>query len=82
MAKRADRASVEEEEEEAQERGWGFDPKEAFQLGQLLLDARRKRLIAARDARELDDNVLREVLEQMDLEQALMDGMTKGANRL
>lgn len=82
MAKRADRTSAEEEEEEAQERGWGFDPKEAFQLGQLLLDARRKRLIAARDARELDDNVLREVLEQMDLEQALMDGMTKGANRL
>jgi CPA1 family monovalent cation:H+ antiporter len=26
--------------------------------------------------------VLREVLEQMDLEQALMDGMTKGAGRL
>ena len=66
----------------AQERGWGFDPREAFQLGQLLLDARRKRLIAARDARELDDIVLREVLEQMDLEQALMDGMTKGASRL
>lgn len=82
MAKRADRASAEEEEEEAEERGWGFDPKEAFQLGQLLLDARRKRLIAARDARELDDNMLREVLEQMDLEQALMDGMTKGASWL
>ncbi|MGV3574873.1 MAG: Na+/H+ antiporter [Devosia sp.] len=82
MAKRADRASAEEQQEETEERGWGFDPKEAFQLGQLLLDARRKRLIAARDARELDDNVLREVLEQMDLEQALMDGMTKGANRL
>ncbi|MET0439333.1 MAG: Na+/H+ antiporter [Devosia sp.] len=82
MAKRADRTSVEEEEDEAQERGWGFDREEAFRLGQTLLDARRKRLIAARDARELDDMVLREVLEQMDLEQALMDGMTKGANRL
>lgn len=82
MARRADRASEEEEEEEAQERGWGFDPDEAYQLGRLLLDARRKRLIAARDARELDDMVLREVLEQMDLEQALMDGMTKGVGRL
>ncbi|KRA99979.1 hypothetical protein ASD83_05740 [Devosia sp. Root685] len=82
MAKRADRSSAEEEQEEAEERGWGFDPKEAFQLGQLLLDARRQRLIAARDAQELDDMVLREVLEQMDLEQALMDGMTKGVARL
>ena len=81
MAKRADRTAAEEEQEEAEERGWGFDPQEAFQLGQLLLDARRKRLIAARDARELDDMVLREVLEQMDLEQALMDGLTKGVAR-
>lgn len=76
MARRTDRSSENEEE------GWDFDPEEAFELGQLLLDARRQRLIAARDARELDDMVLREVLEQMDLEQALMDGMTKGAGRL
>lgn len=62
--------------------GWGFEPEEAFKLGQRLLDARRSRLIAARDARELDDIVLREVLEQMDLEQALMDGMSKSAGRV
>jgi CPA1 family monovalent cation:H+ antiporter len=82
MERRADRVSADEEAEEAEGRVRGFDPKEAFELGQLLLDARRRRLIAARDARELDDMVLREVLEQMDLEQALMDGMTKGAGRL
>lgn len=79
MARRTDRTTAEEEEEE---KGWGFDRDEAFQLSQLLLEARRKRLIAARDARELDDITLREVLEQMDLEQALMDGMTKNLDRL
>lgn len=79
MARRADRTAAEEEDGE---KGWGFDREEAFELGQLLLEARRKRLIAARDARELDDITLREVLEQMDLEQALMDGMTKNVDRV
>ncbi|KKB81211.1 hypothetical protein VW35_03505 [Devosia soli] len=65
-----------------EESGFAADPREALALGQRLLEARRSRLIAARDARELDDNVLREVLEQMDLEQALMDGMNKRPDRL
>lgn len=56
-----------------------FDRVEAMMLGNLLLEARRNSLIAARDARKLDDAVLREMLEQMDLEQAFMDGMSKGA---
>lgn len=53
----------------------GFDRSEALVLGNLLLEARRKQLVAARDARELDDTVLRDLLEQMDLEQAFMDSM-------
>jgi Na+/H+ antiporter len=53
----------------------GFDRNEALTLGNLLLEARRKKLVAARDARQLDDTVLRDLLEQMDLEQAFMDSM-------
>ena len=59
-----------------------FDRAEAMALGGLLLEARRKSLIAARDARRLDDTVLREMLEQMDLEQAFMDGMGKRAGEV
>ena len=55
-----------------------FDQAETLALGNILLEARRKRLIAARDARELDDTVLRDMLEQMDLEQAFMDTLGKG----
>jgi NhaP-type Na+/H+ or K+/H+ antiporter len=51
----------------------GFDPGETLTLGKLLLEARRSRLIAARDAGELDDTIVREMLETMDLEQAFMD---------
>lgn len=76
MSRRTARPST----EEASNRG--FDPQQAFKLNQLLLEARRSRLIAARDDRELDDNVLREVLEQMDLEQALTDGMIKSGGRI
>ena len=49
----------------------------ALPVGQELLEARRQRLIAARDAQELDDTVVRETLEQMDLEQAFMDMNSK-----
>ena len=55
-----------------------FDQAEALVLGNVLLEARRSKLIAARDARELDDTVLRDMLEQMDLEQAFMDSLGKG----
>jgi CPA1 family monovalent cation:H+ antiporter len=57
----------------------GFDRNEALVLGNLLLEARRTQLVAARDARELDDTVLRDLLEQMDLEQAFMDSMGERA---
>lgn len=50
-----------------------FDTSEALTLGKLLLEARRSRLIAARDAGELDDTIVRDMLESMDLEQAFMD---------
>ncbi|KRA41687.1 cation:proton antiporter [Devosia sp. Root635] len=56
-----------------------FDQTEALVLGNILLEARRKQLIAARDARQLDDAVLRDMLEQMDLEQAFMDSLDKGS---
>ena len=59
----------------------GFDRNEALVLGNLLLEARRRKLVAARDARELDDTVLRDLLEQMDLEQAFMDSMGERAGR-
>ena len=51
----------------------GFDPAETLALGKLLLETRRRRLITARDAGELDDTIVREMLEAMDLEQAFMD---------
>jgi Na+/H+ antiporter len=54
-----------------------FDQAEAMHLSNLLLEARRESLIAARDDGRLDDAVLRDMLEQMDLEQAFMDGMSK-----
>ena len=54
-----------------------FDRVGALELGQELLEARRQRLISARDAQELDDTVVRETLEQMDLEQAFMDMNSK-----
>ncbi len=57
----------------------GFDQSEALKLGKLLLEARRNRLIAARDAGELDDTIVREMLEAMDLEQAFMDSWDSAA---
>lgn len=56
-----------------------IDQDEAFELGNIMLAARRKRLITARDERVLDETVLRDVLEQMDLEQAFLDSRGKPA---
>lgn len=50
-----------------------FDGGEAMELGKILLEARRNRLIKARDEGDLDDAIVREMLETMDLEQAFMD---------
>ncbi|MEP7239979.1 MAG: sodium:proton antiporter [Devosia sp.] len=50
-------------------------------LAQEMLAARRAALIKARDERRLDDEVMREALEQMDLEQAVMANWTPGRLR-
>lgn len=48
-----------------------------IELGQEILMARRAALIAARDARELDDEFLRDTLEQLDLQQAVLDNWAR-----
>jgi monovalent cation/hydrogen antiporter len=55
-----------------------FDSPEAHAMRSYVLEARRNRLIAARDAMELDDTIVREMLEQMDREQAVMVGWGTG----
>ena len=45
-------------------------------LAQEIITARRAALIRARDDRQLDDEVMREMLEQMDFEQAVMASWT------
>lgn len=59
-----------------------IDRSEALALRNVLLGARRKSLIAARDSHQLDDATLREMLEQMDLEEAFMAGMGKRTGEL
>jgi len=51
----------------------GRDGKLFIDLGRRVLNARREALIKARDAEELDDEIMREVLEQLDREQAVAD---------
>jgi len=48
-----------------------------IELGQEVLMARRAALIAARDARRLDDEFLRETLEQLDMQQAVLDNWAR-----
>jgi monovalent cation/hydrogen antiporter len=55
-----------------------FDGPEVLALRKHLLEARRHGLIAARDAMELDDSIVREMLEQMDLEQAAVTNWGTG----
>lgn len=50
----------------------------ALALGKALLENRRNRLVAARDNLELDDTIVRDMLEKLDLEQAFMDSVTEG----
>lgn len=54
------------------------DADTALALGKLLLETRRVRLVQARDRLELDDTVVREMLEELDIEQAFMDSVTTG----
>jgi len=52
-----------------------------LELGRLMLEARRAALIAARDERQLDDEVLREVLEGLDLQQAVLANWAENGGR-
>ena len=57
-----------------------FDEDEALmkELGDEMLAARRTAVVKARDERKLDDEVMREVLEHMDFEEAAMAGRISG----
>ena len=57
-----------------------FDTSLSLALGARLLEGRRARLLAARDARELDDTVVRDLLERMDIEQAFMQSLSPAAH--
>jgi monovalent cation/hydrogen antiporter len=58
----------------------GLDGSEPvmMKMANVILAARRAAMVKARDDRELDDEVMREVLEQMDLEQAVVANWTPG----
>lgn len=64
--------------EQKMEKPSGVAPAEALAIGKLLLEARRSRLVAARDNMELDDTIVRDMLEKLDLEQAFMDSVSEG----
>jgi len=64
-------------QESRMEKPRGTDAQEALLLGKVLLEARRSRLVAARDNLELDDTIVRDMLEKLDLEQAFMDSVTE-----
>lgn len=49
-----------------------------MELGRTFLDARRAALIEARDERRLDDEVLREIMEDLDLQQAAIANWEPG----
>jgi CPA1 family monovalent cation:H+ antiporter len=52
-----------------------------LELGRVMLEARRSALIVARDERQLDDEVLREVLEGLDLQQAVLANWAANGGR-
>jgi CPA1 family monovalent cation:H+ antiporter len=64
---------VKGETDEARPPWAGADGAAIIALSRRVLHARREALIAARDAEKLDDEIMREVLEQMDREQAVAD---------
>lgn len=49
-----------------------------LELGRAVLEARRTALVAARDDRKLDDEVLREIMEEIDLQQAVLANWEPG----
>lgn len=52
-----------------------------LELGRAVLEARRAALVAARDDRKLDDEVLREIMEEIDLQQAVLANWEPGRFR-
>jgi len=52
-----------------------------LELGRVMLEARRAALIRARDDRQLEDHILREVLEGLDLQQAMLANWTANGGR-
>ncbi|KKB07399.1 cation:proton antiporter [Devosia chinhatensis] len=64
--------------EQKMEKPAGVATNEALAIGKLLLETRRTRLVTARDNFELDDTIVRDMLEKLDLEQAFMDSVAEG----
>ena len=64
--------------EQKMEKPAGIAPSEALAIGKLLLETRRNRLVTARDNMEIDDTIVRDMLEKLDLEQAFMDSVAEG----
>jgi CPA1 family monovalent cation:H+ antiporter len=69
------RASV---EDAAQRQSHSEHDAMVLQLGRTVLEARRAALVAARDERKLDDEVLREIMEEIDLQQAVLANWEPG----
>jgi CPA1 family monovalent cation:H+ antiporter len=64
--------------DEAQRQSSAEHDRLVLELGRTVLEARRAALVAARDERKLDDEVLREVLEEIDLQQAVLANWEPG----
>jgi CPA1 family monovalent cation:H+ antiporter len=64
---------VKSENDEARPPWASADGAAIIELSRLVLQARREALITARDDEKLDDEIMREVLEQMDREQVVAD---------
>ncbi len=64
--------------EQKLERPSGVATSQALAIGKLLLETRRNCLVKARDNMELDDTIVRDMLEKLDLEQAFMDSVAEG----
>jgi monovalent cation/hydrogen antiporter len=64
--------------DEAQRQSSAEHDRLVLELGRTFLDARRTALIKARDDRQLDDEVLREIMEDLDLQQAVLANWQPG----
>ena len=64
--------------DEAQRQSTAEHDQLVMELGRTFLDARRTALIKARDDRQIDDEVLREIMEDLDLQQAVLANWQPG----